>query len=214
MADTALDVLHGRADWAIDVGDTRTWLRSLPSNSAHMVLTSPPYWALRDYGTAAWKGGDAGCDHKQPGQKQGATSQRAGRANVDAQRQSYKGVCGKCGAVRVDAQIGAEEIPDCGCWLTRAPACGQCYVCHMVEVFREVRRVLRNDGILWLNLGSSYATGKIGQDIGKNGVGQVGAVADADDGETLLLRDDLTPDQVVYVLTQLAAHQVNSGEVG
>lgn len=41
--------------------------------------------------------------------------------------------------------------------------CGQCYVCRMVEVFREVRRVLRGDGTLWLNLGDSYnANGRDG----------------------------------------------------
>ena len=36
--------------------------------------------------------------------------------------------------------------------------CGQCYVCHTVEVFRGVRRVLRKDGTVWLNLGDSYAS--------------------------------------------------------
>lgn len=34
------------------------------------------------------------------------------------------------------------------------------YVSHIVQVFREVRRVLRPDGVLWLNLGDSYASGK------------------------------------------------------
>ena len=37
-------------------------------------------------------------------------------------------------------------------------ACGQCYVCRMVEVFREVWRVLRDDGTLWLNLGDTFAS--------------------------------------------------------
>ena len=44
----------------------------------------------------------------------------------------------------VDGQIGLEPTPDE-------------YVARMVEVFREVRRVLRDDGTLWLNLGDSYA---------------------------------------------------------
>jgi DNA modification methylase len=43
-------------------------------------------------------------------------------------------------------QIGLEATPDA-------------YVAKMVEVFREVRRVLRDDGTLWLNLGDSYASG-------------------------------------------------------
>jgi DNA modification methylase len=55
-------------------------------------------------------------------------------------------------------QIGLEAVMDCLGWATGAP-CGQCYVCHMVEVFRAVWRVLRTDGTLWLNLGDSY-TGK------------------------------------------------------
>lgn len=47
----------------------------------------------------------------------------------------------------VDGQIGLEETPEQ-------------YVAKMVEVFREVRRVLRDDGALWLNLGDSYGKGK------------------------------------------------------
>ncbi len=51
----------------------------------------------------------------------------------------------------VDGQIGLEETPEE-------------YVAKMVEVFREVRRVLRGDGTLWLNLGASYAgSGKAGR---------------------------------------------------
>jgi DNA modification methylase len=46
----------------------------------------------------------------------------------------------------VEGQLGLEKTPDE-------------YVSKMVTVFREVRRVLRNDGTLWLNLGDSYATG-------------------------------------------------------
>ena len=48
-----------------------------------------------------------------------------------------------------DGQIGLEETPES-------------YVQKMVEVFREVKRVLRDDGTLWLNLGDSYA-GSVGQ---------------------------------------------------
>src|SRR5277367_2160938 len=44
-------------------GDALTVLQQLPSESVHCCVTSPPYWGLRDYGTATWEGGDAGCDH-------------------------------------------------------------------------------------------------------------------------------------------------------
>jgi DNA modification methylase len=57
----------------------------------------------------------------------------------------YRDVCGKCGATRIDQQLGLEPTPEE-------------YVTRMVEVFREVRRVLANHGTVWLNLGDSYAS--------------------------------------------------------
>jgi DNA modification methylase len=56
----------------------------------------------------------------------------------------------------VSGQLGLERVPDCLGWATGAP-CGSCYVCDMVAVFREVKRILRDDGVLFLNLGDSYA---------------------------------------------------------
>ena len=58
------------------------------------------------------------------------------------------------------AEIGAEPSPDCGS-LGQAQ-CGRCYVCALVGVFRAVHRVLRDDGVLWLNLGDCYSSGGIG----------------------------------------------------
>jgi DNA modification methylase len=86
----------GRVDcvWEIKQGDALSVLKTMPEQSVHCCVTSPPYWGLRDYG--------------------------------------------------VDGQLGLESTPDE-------------YVEKMVEVFREVRRVLRDDGTLWLNLGDSYA---------------------------------------------------------
>ena len=78
-------------------GDCRQVLKTLPDESVHCCVTSPPYFGLRDYG--------------------------------------------------VDGQIGLEQTPDA-------------YVAELVSVFREVKRVLRNDGTLWLNLGDSYAASK------------------------------------------------------
>jgi DNA modification methylase len=75
-------------------GDCIAGLRTLPDESVHCCVTSPPYWGLRDYGH--------------------------------------------------DGQIGLEPTPEA-------------YVARMVEVFREVRRVLRDDGTCWVNLGDSYA---------------------------------------------------------
>lgn len=80
--------------WQVRQGDALEQLRETPDESAQCCVTSPPYWALRDYG--------------------------------------------------VDGQLGLEETPDE-------------YVAKLVAIFDEVRRVLRPDGTLWLNLGDSYA---------------------------------------------------------
>lgn len=77
------------------VGDVMDRLRGFPDGSVHCVVTSPPYYALRDYG--------------------------------------------------VEGQLGLEATPEE-------------YVAKMVEVFREVRRVLRDDGTCWVNLGDSYVS--------------------------------------------------------
>lgn len=89
-------------------GDCRNILKTLPAESVHCVVTSPPYFGLRDYG--------------------------------------------------VDGQIGLEPTPEA-------------FVAEMVDVFREVRRVLRKDGTVWLNLGDSYAgSGRGGYPGGKSGL--------------------------------------------
>jgi DNA modification methylase len=46
----------------IHQGDALSVLRGMPSESMHSIVTSSPYWGLRDYGTVKWKGGKAGCD--------------------------------------------------------------------------------------------------------------------------------------------------------
>ncbi len=149
-------------------GDAIEQLRTLPDESVQCCVTSPPYWGLRDYGTAAWEGGDSACDHKYSvsspynenfnerwGNASGAKKQESERHEV-----SYKSDCGKCGARRIDSQLGLEKTPEE-------------YVSKMVEVFREVRRVLRKDGTLWLNLGDSYGgdrtTGRNDTDPDKKG---------------------------------------------
>src|SRR3990167_5455393 len=115
----------------------------LADESVHMVCTSPPYWGLRDYGTARWEGGEAECDHN-PQRPDGG--ERADRTLPLGRGGLYHTTCGKCGAVRIDAQLGLEATIDE-------------YVGSMVAVFREVKRVLRDDGVVFLNLGDSYAGG-------------------------------------------------------
>jgi DNA modification methylase len=71
----------------------------------------------------------------------------------------------------VDGQIGLEPEPDCLAWARKEPPCGVCYVCALRSVFAEVWRVLRDDGVCWLNLGDSYnGSGGAGGDYGPGGI--------------------------------------------
>ena len=77
----------------IEHADVMDYLRALPDSCVNLVVTSPPYFGLRDYG--------------------------------------------------VDGQIGLEPTP-------------AAYIARMVDVFREVRRVLVDDGNCYVNLGDSF----------------------------------------------------------
>jgi len=127
-------------------GDALDQLQQLPDNSVHCVITSPPYWNLRDYQTGRWVGGDAGCDHSKAKIKgraeYGGVIKMFERVVKTAGFSCYQKEC-PCGAVRVDQQIGLEtSISE--------------YVDKLVTVFREVKRVLRPDGTAWINIGDSY----------------------------------------------------------
>ena len=142
------------------VGDCRETLRLLPDKSVHCVVTSPPYYALRDYGTGTWEGGTPDCDHKtrRPATAANGSTLAGSKATTGHQQEGYRDVCARCGAVRVDRQIGLE-------------ASMEAYLETMVDVFREVWRVLRDDGTLWLDIGDSYSGSGKGP-TGQNGVGQ------------------------------------------
>ena len=120
-------------------------LKTLADKIVDCCVTSPPYYGLRDYGTGKWVGGDPNCPHRRLSKCSDKTitghAQEELKGNVgDA---IYKTVCPLCGAVRVDEQIGLEETPEE-------------YIAKLTDVFREVRRVLKDDGTLWLNIGDSW----------------------------------------------------------
>ena len=126
------------------LGNCLDILPTLPDNSVQCCVTSPPYWGLRDYGTAKWEGGDVECEHTIGSGDNDNLKPYVTRPERNGIKRQY---CQKCGAVRVDAQLGLEPTPDE-------------YVANLVAVFREVRRILRDDGTLWLNLGDSYCSMK------------------------------------------------------
>lgn len=138
----------------------------LPDRSVHMIMTSPPYWGLRDYQTGKWEGGDEQCEHMVGNQVQ--DSKAPGAITNGIRPGTDTSVCRKCGAKRIDQQLGLERVHDCLGWTT-GNNCGKCYVCHLRQVAAECWRVLRDDGTLWLNLGDSFAGAGAGGGGNKKG---------------------------------------------
>lgn len=145
---------------AIHQADCLAGLRALPEGSVQCIVTSPPYWGLRDYGLppSIWDG-DKDCDHewRDAGQRcrggeHGQSGQRANRSSVasqiKAQNASFGEFCKYCGAWK--GQLGLEPLPSL-------------YIKHLVTIFREARRGLRKDGTVWLIMGDSYSGGRVGR---------------------------------------------------
>lgn len=135
-----------RIDYMVIQGDSLATLKTMPDECVNCVITSPPYYGQRDYKTATWQGGDQKCDHALPDDAPNNSKMTLGQKTSHAGRFGME-PCRKCGAVRIDSQIGLEQSP-------------QAYVDKIVSVFREVRRVMRSDGTCWLVIGDSYAWGK------------------------------------------------------
>jgi hypothetical protein len=75
-------------------GDCRAVLAHLPTASVQCVVTSPPYWGLRDYGTATWQGGDPDCDHRvRPQHAPDASTLTGSRAGINHAREGFKEHC-------------------------------------------------------------------------------------------------------------------------
>jgi site-specific DNA-methyltransferase (cytosine-N4-specific) len=86
-------------------GDSLEVLKTLPSESIDCCITSPPYFGLRDYGTASWDGGDAECDHIKSTLQSKSTTLASGTIYKSKRQDGvmpFGNVCGKCGAKRQD----------------------------------------------------------------------------------------------------------------
>jgi DNA modification methylase len=142
-------------------GDCLDVLPALPERSVHMVVTSVPYWGLRDYGIepSIWISAaladypSPSCEHEwdefvQPAANgiiyEGGMSGQTLSGNSATRKPKRSAFCIKCGAWR-------------GCYGLEPTV--ELYVEHTQTIFHEVRRVLRDDGTLWLNMGDSYCSG-------------------------------------------------------
>ncbi len=137
-------------------GEALEVLKTLPDESVDCVMTSPPYWGLRDYGTGKWEGGHPDCPHLPTARAKGEDVQK----NSAGSRFNIQPVCSACGAVRVDKQLGLEPT-------------AREFIHKLADIFDEIKRVLRQHGTIWVNLGDTYINYKdcksVAQTIAKDG---------------------------------------------
>ena len=124
-------------------GDVFNKLKELDNNSIDCVVTSPPYWGLRDYGTAKWQGGDPNCDHQTKRSRGDDIKQGDKQGTNLGSRPNIQTLC-KCGAKRIDKQLGLEPTY-------------QEHIQNIVELFRAMKPKLKDSATIWLNYGDSYA---------------------------------------------------------
>ena len=134
-------------------------LSTFPSRSIDCIITSPPYFQLRDYGTEhqIWGGVD-NCPHEFESFEKtihsGSTkSEIANGQNQITDMKSTSAFCKKCNAWK--GELGLEPT-------------FQQYINHLIEVFAECKRVLKDEGTIWVNLGDSYNGAKQGNTDLKN----------------------------------------------
>jgi len=133
-------------------------IKTLPDNSVQMCVTSPPYWGLRDYSLC-------NCAIKRSSEFEASNLTGGQFDPADKRcRLQPRSDCLKCGGtgkiIGTEDQIGLESTPEE-------------YIDKISTVFREIKRILRPDGILWLNLGDSRAGsgGEHTDNSGQSGIG-------------------------------------------
>lgn len=125
-------------------------IKELEDNSIDCVVSSPPYFGLRDYGTGKWEGGKEDCPHKRLTKISKNTS--TGHAGMFKQGHVVgdaimKDKCNYCGAIRIDKQFGLEKTY-------------QDYLANTVKLFETFKPKLKDTATIWWNVGDSYSSGK------------------------------------------------------
>jgi site-specific DNA-methyltransferase (adenine-specific) len=142
-------------------GDALTELKKMEDESINCFITSPPYWALRDYGedTKTIFDGDKNCEHEWETEVTKRPNASGGNTDWTKEKLAIKGVenysefvdynkretrsdfCSKCGAWQ--GQLGLEPTFDL-------------YIQHLCNIFDEIKRVLKKEGTCWINIGDTY----------------------------------------------------------
>jgi len=147
----------------LHVGDAVDVMATLPSASVDCVVTSPPQWGLRDYGTAEWVGGNPRCRHTlgtTPHQRRSVK-----KTGIGGHRARTEKHCRRCGAISRDKQYGLEPTLDE-------------YVHKLGEASAEIARLLTPEGTFWLNLRDGYS-------YHNNGTGSTRRIDPGESGEVV-----------------------------
>ena len=134
------------------LGNALEVLKEFPDESIDSIITSPPYYNLRDYGTPFQIfGGSSTCKHEfvigkekvsTKLSKEGNTALKNTKANFE--KPTDGAFCTKCGAWK--GELGLEPTPDL-------------FIEHLCLIFDEIYRVLAKHGTCWVNLGDTYSSG-------------------------------------------------------
>ena len=200
------------------LGNVYEVLQTLPSDSVDCMITSPPYFGLRAYGTSPVIWDDNGkCEHEWGKEKKFIAGVDGGTTRDSIKQEGSNGAfCNKCNAWK--GEIGLEPFPEL-------------YIKHLCDIMDEVKRVLKPTGSCWVNLGDTYSqTGYGGATGNFQNKGVPGAIKPKVNikydvpskcllqipsrfalemcNSKWILRDDLTDDERNYVINELLKRKI------
>lgn len=158
------------------IGHVLERLSQLPDNSVDMMITSPPYWGLRDYETEhmIWDENSNVCtDHqwKEDGKQETKLGSGGITHEINAKVRRPKSSPTFHCTYSTSLPFNAPGRVTCPAWMGSLglEPTPQLFVSHLVQIFLEVKRVLKSTGTMWINMGDTYAgSGGKGNQYTKN----------------------------------------------
>jgi site-specific DNA-methyltransferase (adenine-specific) len=191
---------------AIVQGHVLSVIKQIPSSSIDMVITSPPYYGLRNYNTNSqiWDGNNS-CNHEwqffnHKSMTGGINSPKIhikDQDNYSIVKDSEQAICSKCGAYK--CELGAESN-------------FHLYIDHLIQIFDETKRILKPTGSCWINLGDCYSGS--GQGIGGKPFGNKGArFSHSKDTRSLLLDSGVNKKSLIGIPDRLKIAMIDNGYI-
>lgn len=209
MMQESLDPIDDIWDIADSIvyGHVLDQLKRLPDKCVNLVVTSPPYYGKMWYKTepVIWDD-DPNCNHKwdkgkrvlRYGKSKASTIRHKGTdKHAETQVELEYALCSWCGAFK--GELGQElDYRD--------------FVRHLYQVFMEVKRVLKDDGQFWLNMGDSYAgSGGWGKHILHPDRGTIDTSTKRDRFPTILTGQDYQDKCLMMIPTRLVEQMIDDG---